>query len=136
MNSYLRIIDANFNRAKEALRVCEDLARFLLNRKPLAAAYKKRRHELSALLLKFPASYRRLVSSRDSVRDVGRNYSIKDARGKIKWQDIMIANMKRSQEAVRVLEEFSRILAPKLTAPFERLRFHLYELERISLQKF
>ncbi len=36
--SVLRIIDANANRAREALRVMEEAARFLLNDEELSAA--------------------------------------------------------------------------------------------------
>ena len=53
----LRMIDANFNRAKEGIRVSEDIARFVLDDKSLAASFKKMRHTLSKILLNFPVSY-------------------------------------------------------------------------------
>ena len=43
----LRIIDANLNRAREALRVMEEYARFGLEDPSLSAAIKETRHELA-----------------------------------------------------------------------------------------
>jgi len=44
----LRVLDANANRAREALRVIEDFARFVLNNDELSARLKELRHELAA----------------------------------------------------------------------------------------
>ena len=129
---YLRILDANYNRAKEALRVAEDLARFFLNRRALALAYKKSRHDLTKILLKMPVRYCDLLKSRDIFSDVGRKTPMKDKASKTGWPDIMRSNIKRSQEALRVLEEVSRVLFPKQARSLEDLRFRLYELETKS----
>ena len=43
----LRVIDANFNRAREGLRVCEDVCRFFCDHKSLTVKYKLLRHELT-----------------------------------------------------------------------------------------
>ena len=134
-SAFLRIMDANYNRAKEALRVCEDLSRFLMNDSRLAAAYKRSRHELTRLLLDFPASYLDLLAARDSANDVGRRHVIQDT-ARPKWQDLIIANMKRAQEALRVLEEVSKAVQPSEAGGFTRLRFSLYELEKKSVRKF
>ena len=48
-----RIIDANYNRAKEGLRVCEDIARFILNDKALSAGFKRARHTLAGAITLF-----------------------------------------------------------------------------------
>ena len=47
----LRVIDANYNRAKEALRVAEDMLRFVLNSKALSSRCKLLRHRLTQILL-------------------------------------------------------------------------------------
>src|SRR4051812_46935780 len=47
-HSILRLIDANANRAREALRVLEDYARFIANRKDLSESLKSIRHDLTA----------------------------------------------------------------------------------------
>ena len=43
-----RIIDANFNRARETLRVMEDYARFVMDDPAGCEAVKRCRHDLSA----------------------------------------------------------------------------------------
>src|SRR5262245_61692060 len=57
MQSVARIIDANANRAREALRVMEDAARFALNDGPLTARLKSLRHDLRAALDRLPAGW-------------------------------------------------------------------------------
>ena len=51
-NNLLRIIDANLNRAREGLRVCEDIARFSLQNKGAAKTLKTIRHGATNLVLK------------------------------------------------------------------------------------
>ena len=131
----LRIFDANFNRSKEAVRVCEDFSRFLMNDSALSSSFKRLRHDLTQTILMFPMGYRKLVESRDSVNDVGRLNGIQDKK-KSDWQDIMTANLKRAEEALRVLEEISKIVNPPGSLPFLKLRFRMYELEKRSIQKF
>jgi thiamine-phosphate pyrophosphorylase len=132
---FLRILDANYNRAKEAIRVAEDIVRFVIEDPKLTARWKRARHDLTQVLLRFPVSYRHLVASRDSVQDVGRRSLIHDKTTKADWTGLFIANAKRSQEAMRVLEEISKIVASRQTPLFQRLRFRLYELEKASLRK-
>ena len=47
----LRIIDANLNRAREGLRVCEDISRFALGDKTATRALKSIRHGATDLIL-------------------------------------------------------------------------------------
>ncbi|MBI5365488.1 MAG: thiamine phosphate synthase, partial [Planctomycetes bacterium] len=49
MSAVDRILDANLNRAREALRVLEDFRRFVGDDAPGAAALKSLRHELGEL---------------------------------------------------------------------------------------
>ena len=46
----VRIIDANLNRAREALRVIEDHARFALDDADAAATTKRLRHDLRRII--------------------------------------------------------------------------------------
>ena len=131
----LRVIDANYNRAKEALRVTEDIARFYLADSRLTSRHKRARHDLTKALLGFKMPYRRLVEARDSKEDVGRASLIRDKK-KPGWKDIFLSNLKRAEEAVRVLEEFSKMVKPNETSRLQRLRFRLYELEKEGLRKF
>ncbi|MFN9929346.1 MAG: thiamine phosphate synthase, partial [bacterium] len=49
MNQSLRMLDANLNRAREALRVMEDVARFCLQSEDLCGRLKSLRHEVAAV---------------------------------------------------------------------------------------
>lgn len=135
MKSELRILDANYNRAKEALRVVEDVSRFYLQDSRLTARFKRVRHDLTKALLGLRIPDQTLVAARDSAEDVGRRSLIRDKK-KTRWKDLLLSNLKRAQEASRVLEELSKMIRPQKTAGFQRIRFRLYELEKISLQKF
>lgn len=44
--------------------------------------------------------------------------------------DIFMANMERSKESIRVLEEFSKLIDGSLSARFSKLRFRLYDIEK------
>ena len=46
----MRIIDANLNRAKEGMRVCEEICRFHLNLKVYAQTLNRMRHSLTIYL--------------------------------------------------------------------------------------
>lgn len=133
-NSSLRLIDANFNRAKEGLRVCEDILRFKYDHKLLTAAFKKLRHDCSKVLLEFPVPYKAIVKARNSRSDVGKD-SLIFLKKKPNWNDILVSNIKRSEEALRVLEEASKVIAPAKSRRFQRLRFRLYELEKKTFKR-
>ena len=63
-----RIIDANLNRACEALRVLEEIARFLVEDKNISADLKNIRHTLNSLQ---DADYAELLLARDTEGDIG-----------------------------------------------------------------
>jgi len=130
----LRIIDANYNRAKEAIRVCEDIARFSLEESRLSYNWKSCRHALTGALLKLPVSYRQIIETRGSDSDVGKAFEISDKRN-TEINDVLKANMKRAQEALRVLEEFSKVVAPRQSGRFQKIRFQLYGLEKATYSK-
>ena len=131
----LRIIDANYNRAKEAIRVAEDISRFYFRDARLTSRFKRVRHDLTKALFGFQVSYRQLVEVRNSKEDVGRSGLIRDKKNP-GWKDILLSNLKRAEEAARVLEEFSKMAGPKQTPSFQKIRFRLYELEKDCFRKF
>jgi len=130
-----RVLDANQNRLREALRVVEDICRFVLSSSKLAMSYKVLRHQVTRQLLKLPIKYRSVVSSRDSEGDVGRESFI-SVKEKENLEDLAIRNLKRAEEAARVLEEFLKIVDKKVAVQFQKIRFEIYELERKTLKKF
>lgn len=133
--SLLRILDANYNRAKEAVRVAEDIARFYLGDSRLTARLKRVRHDLTRALWGLGVPDRNLVKARNSKEDVGARSLIHDKKNP-GWKDLYGSNLKRAQEAARVLEELSKMVRPRQARVFQALRFRLYELEKTSLQKF
>lgn len=125
-----RIIDANLNRAKEGLRVCEDIARFIFDKKSVTAEYKKIRHHLGAL-----GANKDLIGCRDIQNDVGRtSISTEFQRGNVR--DIFYANSQRVKESIRVLEEFAKLRDKKNAEGFKKLRYRIYALEKNIAQKF
>lgn len=134
-NKSLRLIDANFNRAKEGLRVCEDIMRFIYDDAEFAKAFKKLRHDCSKILLNFPISYRALLATRNTKGDVGKASTIHEKK-KPNLKDLLTSNMKRAEESLRVLEEASKIVALTQSRKFQSLRFELYELEKRTLKRF
>ncbi|MFC2050281.1 thiamine phosphate synthase [Chloroflexota bacterium] len=128
----LRIIDANCNRIGEGLRFLEDIARFLLNDAVLSQQLKTMRHSLVKSLSRFGTS---LLSERNSEADVGARTEISHQQDLL---SLVTANAKRVEEALRVIEELSKL--PDLSTTlgskdFEQARFSLYTLEKELLSR-
>jgi len=122
-----RLLDANFNRAREGLRVCEDVLRFVKNSKTGAMELKQIRHRISAILKH--SSFSGLLAARDSGGDVGRGAQALEAKRR-DWHDLYAANLQRSKEAVRVLEEVSKLERPAAARSFKKIRFQIYAHEK------
>ncbi len=123
-----RILDANINRAKEGLRVCEEIARFILNSRNLTAKLKNIRHRIDSLLKHLPAKAY-LISKRQSSTDVGKGIQTNELTRK-NCLDILFANIQRVKESLRVLEEFSKLSDIKIAVTFKRIRYDIYEIEK------
>lgn len=127
--SLARILDANANRAREALRVLEELARFHLNDSFLSRQAKMLRHQLTELLRQYmPPSL--LLRSRETESDVGTRLSTASEYQRHSLNAVMQANAQRLQEALRSLEEYGKIHSAALGAQLENLRYQSYTLER------
>ncbi|MFA6079823.1 MAG: thiamine phosphate synthase, partial [Candidatus Omnitrophota bacterium] len=127
----LRIMDANFNRSREGLRVCEDVARFILNSSVIAKDLKSARHAISTILMSIPPEWAGLlVDSRDSKSDVGSAVHSTSEMSRKSPCDIFCANIERVKESLRVLEEFSKILDAGMSRKFSTLRFKIYDIEK------
>jgi hypothetical protein len=124
-----RIIDANLNRLREALRVIEEYYRFIDNRPVACIRLKKVRHSL--IEAENAVGKERLLTGRDTVTDcfAGRNRPEECERDGI--DSVLSANFKRGQEASRVLEEYAKIEGGAvLSARAKTARFALYRLEK------
>lgn len=124
-----RIIDANLNRSREGLRVCEEIARFVLDDRRLTEEFKGLRHRITDCIKFYPARLQDIVSARDSGMDVGRGRQPMERRRK-DWKGISLANMERVKESLRALEEFSKLIDNRIADRFKRLRFKAYEAEK------
>lgn len=129
----LRVIDANLNRAREGLRVCEEIARLILEDPRLTRRCQALRQELNRLVKSF--SNLKLLQARNSRGDVGRPA----VRGRMSlhrgYRDLATANARRVEEALRVLEEFLRLRSPRVSQRLGSLRFRVYALEQDLLRK-
>ncbi len=125
---FYRIVDANFNRSREGLRVCEDIMRFIYNNSDIALKLKRVRKSLSILIAKLDREH--LLKNRDVDKDKGKFRYSKGS--KFKYDDILRFNFQRASESLRVLEEITQAVNPELKQKFMRLRFKVYDIEKIS----
>lgn len=132
-NKILRIIDANLNRLKEGLRVCEDICRFILDDRLLAKNYKDIRHKVSEALEEF-LSTRKVIQARDIIKDVGKK-SVKLELKRKDFKDIFVANIQRTKESMRVVEEFNKLFDKNISQRFKTLRYKIYDLEKKTIER-
>jgi len=123
-----RILDVSANRAREALRVAEEAARFALERPDLAEALKRLRHDLRSALA--PLDARRLLASRDTAGDVGAAISTDAERHRESSADVARAAFKRLSESLRSIEEYGKVVDAAVAAAVEKLRYRAYDLEK------
>ncbi len=123
-----RILDASANRAREALRVLEDYARFTLADAYLSGQLKQLRHDLAQALSLLPASL--LLEARDTLHDVGTAISTEAEWQRPSLQAVIQANAKRLQEALRSLEEYGKVVAIEFAQQIEKIRYATYTIER------
>ncbi len=129
----LRIIDANFNRSREGLRVCEEVTRFVWNSPRLTKDLKAARHGITDILKNGRAGGKILFETRDVRSDVGRKAVQKSEMRRLDYSDIFSANIERAKESLRVLEEFFKLIDKTDSAKFTKLRFKVYEIEKKAL---
>jgi thiamine-phosphate pyrophosphorylase len=123
-----RIIDANFNRSREAIRVIEEFCRFALNSGPLTERARQIRHELSLTIGRLNAG--RLISSRDTLGDVGVGKTVDEQLVRGELRDCFTAGCKRLTEALRVLAEMTQTQDRSVAETIEKLRYAAYTLEK------
>ena len=134
LDGLYRVIDANINRVKEGLRVCEEITRFILDSKPLTGELKKIRHQIDPLaagLRKKPE----LLSQRNSLKDVGLKIYSRSELKRRDFVDVFAANIQRAKESIRVLEEFSKLDDVKIALGFRKIRYDLYEFEKKAAKR-
>jgi thiamine-phosphate pyrophosphorylase len=124
--SLLRLLDANANRAREALRVLEDYARFVLNHDEWCGQLKALRHDLTGAIEPFLAN---AILHRDTPGDVGTDHKTPSEQSRNDMAHVVIAAGKRLGEALRTIEEFLKTADPPAAGKVEGIRYRFYDLE-------
>ncbi len=125
-----RILDANLDRAREGMRIIEEWCRLGLNHQPLAEECKHIRQELAQW-----HSWE-LRQARDTPGDVGTDLSHAQEEVRESIEQLLQANLCRSQEALRVLEEYSKLYKPEMAVACKQLRYRVYTIESTLLNSY
>lgn len=129
-----RLIDAAANRAREAFRVLEDIGRFMLNDSVVSEELKHLRHGLQYTLERFAQGH--LVLARDTLGDVGTAISLPSEMTRGSLLSLVRSNAARAQEALRSLEEVTKLKDAELAGQFEQLRYRTYTIETVLARRF
>lgn len=133
MREIYRILDANFNRAREGLRVAEDCGRFALNDPAVTAMAKNLRSDLREVYTRLPLG--EFIISRDTPGDIGTEITSPTEPDRQGLTDVALAACKRLTEALRTIEEYSKVIAPDQVGKIERMRYNGYTLEQRLVQR-
>ncbi len=127
-----QIIDANLDRAREGLRVLEDWARFGLGENECVAKIKNYRQILGKNHL---GVYKQ---SRNHIDDQCKGLTHQEQVNRSAPEQIISSNAGRVQEALRVIEEFTRLHNHKLSKIASEIRYEIYtlEIDLLRLSKF
>lgn len=118
-----RILDANFDRAREGLRIIEEWCRFALNDVHMANECKQMRQDLGQWHTP------EIRAARDTVGDVGTDLSHPREEQRDGIAQLLQANLCRVQEALRVLEEYGKLHSNGLSSDCKQMRYRVYTLE-------
>ncbi len=132
----LRILDANFNRAGEALRTLEEHARFIAGSAALTARVKQLRHMLAGLRSEVERAlppHAILADSRDIRGDAGAGVKTETEAEREDAGAVLKAALRRAAESLRVLSEYGKVENAALGDGFEKMRYELYALEPLLL---
>ncbi len=124
----MRILDASLNRASEGLRVVEDYVRFVLDDPFLTRRTKTLRHDLAAAAATISTLDRH--AARDTQQDVGTTiFTVTEGSRRDPW-GVCAASLKRTEQSLRSLEEYGKLLDGEFAGRMESLRYGLYTLEK------
>ncbi len=118
-----RILDANFDRAREGLRIIEEWCRFALDDTHMANECKQMRQELGQWHTP------EIRSARNTAGDVGTALSHPHEEHREGIEQLLQANLCRVQEALRVLEEYGKLYSAKMGSGCKQMRYRVYTLE-------
>ncbi len=127
-----RLLDANLNRAREGLRVAEEYVRFVRDDAVLSERLKELRHgvrRLDELLAASLPAGQTWAHFRDTPGDVGTALAGAGEAVRADAAGVAAASRKRVEEALRVIEEYAKLISPDAAQLAEKLRYSAYGLE-------
>ena len=122
-----RLIDANLNRLREALRLLEDVQRYIFDNRELSYEFKTLRHKLTPLFDTKRLKYR------DIEGDVAKT-STTSEMNRSSLKDVIDANFSRALESARVLEEIFKLTDTQHSKVAKEVRYKLYGLHKRALE--
>ncbi len=118
-----RILDANLDRAREGIRIIEEWCRFALNNGHFVQVCKQIRQTLAQW------HSNDIRQARNTEQDEGTTLTHPLEEQRENCQQLLQINFSRTQEALRVLEEYGKVYDPRLGKTCKQLRYQLYILE-------
>ena len=118
-----RILDANLDRAREGLRIIEEWCRFGLND---ASKTKQDKHLRQSIGQWHTAEIR---AARDTPGDLGTAITHPQETQRSSLADVLQVNLARTQEALRVLEEYGKLHSQKMAAECKQMSSQHYTLD-------
>src|SRR5215204_5827196 len=117
----MRILDASLNRGSEGLRVVEDYVRFVLDDPFLTERAKAIRHDLATAAKSISSLDRH--AARETHRDVGIAISTVAEGSRLDAWSVCAASLKRTEQSLRSLEEYGKLLDGGFAERMESLRY-------------
>lgn len=118
-----RILDANLDRAREGLRIIEEWCRFGLNQAQFTEECKQLRQELGQW------HREEIRAARDTPNDPGTELTHPNEQQRANISELLRSNFCRTQEALRVLEEYGKLYSEPMAAACKQMRYRVYTLE-------
>ena len=122
-SALFRILDANLDRAREGMRIVEEWCRFGINDADATAQLKHLRQSVAQWHT--PA----IRAARDTPNDLGTALTHPEEATRNSLAEVLQVNLVRTQEALRVLEEYGKLHSPEMSAACKQMRYQLYTLD-------
>lgn len=124
------LLDANLNRCREGLRVLDDYSRFIIRSEHATKQLKQLRHSLVTAEKLLHKTLPDLIAYRDVNADVGTQITTASELDRSGLTDLVAANSRRVQEALRSLEEFGKLYSAEFCTAIKAIRYESYALHQ------